>query len=54
MAKDSGKKKTRRSRRSSGAKAEAPAADTPVAEEATPAEAPAAEETAPAEEKKAE
>jgi large subunit ribosomal protein L17 len=54
MAKDGGKKKTRRSRRSSGAKAEAPAADTPVAEEATPAEAPAAEETAPAEEKKAE
>ena len=44
MAKDGGKKKTRRSRRSSGAKAEAPAADTPVAEEATPAEAPAAEE----------
>ena len=54
MAKDGGKKKTRRSRRSSGAKAEAPAADTPGAEEATPAEAPAAEETAPAEEKKAE
>ena len=54
MAKDGGKKKTRRSRRSSGAKAEAPAADTPVAEEATPAEAPAAEETAPAEEKEAE
>ena len=54
MAKNGGKKKTRRSRRSSGAKAEAPAADTPVAEEATPAEAPAAEETAPAEEKKAE
>ncbi len=54
MAKDGGKKKTRRSRRSSGAKAEAPAVDTPVAEEATPAEAPAAEETAPAEEKKAE
>ena len=54
MAKDGGKKKTRRSRRSSGAKAGAPAADTPVAEEATPAEAPAAEETAPAEEKKAE
>ena len=49
MAKDGGKKKTRRSRRSSGAKAEAPAA-----EEAAPAEAPAAEETAPAEEKKAE
>ena len=54
MAKDGGKKKTRRSRRSSGAKAEAPAAEAPVAEEATPAEAPAAEETAPAEEKKAE
>ena len=54
MAKDGGKKKTRRSRRSSGAKAAAPAAEAPVAEEATPAEAPAAEETAPAEEKKAE
>ena len=54
MAKDGGKKKTRRSRRSSGAKAEAPAAEAPVAEEAAPAEAPAAEETAPAEEKKAE
>ena len=53
MAKDGGKK-TRRSRRSSGAKAEVPAAEAPVAEEAAPAEAPAAEETAPAEEKKAE
>ena len=57
MAKDAGKKKTRRSRRSSGAKAEAPAAEAkaeaPAAEEA-PAEeaAPAAE--APAEEAKAE
>ena len=49
MAKDGGKKKTRRSRRSSGAKAEAP-----VAEEAAPAEAPATEEVAPAEEEKAE
>ena len=38
MAKDGGKKKTRRSRRSSGAKAEAPAAEAPVAEEAAPAE----------------
>ena len=45
MAKDSGKKKTRRSRRSSGAKAEAPV-ETPVAEEAVPAEAPAEEEKA--------
>ena len=58
MAKDGGKKKTRRSRRSSGAKAEAaPAAEAPAAEEAkaeAPAEeaAPAAE--APAEEAKAE
>ena len=51
MAKDAGKKKTRRSRRSSGAKAEAPAAEAPVAEEAK-AEAPA--EEAPAEEAKAE
>ena len=52
MAKDGGKKKTRRSRRSSGAKAEAaPAAEAPAAEEAK-AEAPAAE--APAEEAKAE
>ena len=50
MAKDAGKKKTRRSRRSSGAKAEtAPAAEAPAAEEAAPAE-----ETAPAEEEKAE
>ena len=55
MAKDGGKKKTRRSRRSSGAKAEAPAAEAPVAEEAAaPAEAPATEEAAPAEEEKAE
>ena len=46
MAKDGGKKKTRRSRRSSGAKAEAPAAEAPVAEEAAPAEAPAEEEKA--------
>ena len=56
MAKDGGKKKTRRSRRSSGAKAEAaPAAEAPAAEEAkaetpaeeaAPAEAPAAEEKA--------
>ena len=52
MAKDGGKKKTRRSRRSSGAKAEAAsAAEAPAAEEAK-AEAPAAE--APAEEAKAE
>ena len=52
MAKDAGKKKTRRSRRSSGAKAEAaPATEAPVAEEAK-AEAPA--EEAPAEEAKAE
>ena len=49
MAKDGGKKKTRRSRRSSGAKAEAaPAAEAaateaPAAEEAAPAEAPAEE-----------
>ena len=43
MAKDGGKKKTRRSRRSSGAKAEAaPAAEAPAAEEAK-AEAPAEE-----------
>ena len=34
MAKDGGKKKTRRSRRSSGAKAEAPAAEAPAAEAA--------------------
>ena len=55
MAKDGGKKKTRRSRRSSGTKAEAaPAAEAPVAEEAAPAEAPATEEAAPAEEEKAE
>ena len=55
MAKDGGKKKTRRSRRSSGAKAEAaPAAEAPAAEEAAPAEAPATEEAAPAEEEKAE
>ena len=47
MAKDGGKKKTRRSRRSSGAKAEAaPVAEAPVAEEAAPAEAPAEEEKA--------
>ena len=56
MAKDAGKKKTRRSRRSSGAKAEAPAAEAPAAEAKAeaPAEeaAPAAE--APAEEAKAE
>ena len=55
MAKDGGKKKTRRSRRSSAPKAEA-AAETPAAEEAkaeAPAEAPATEE-APAEEAKAE
>ena len=45
MAKDSGKKKTRRSRRSSGAKAEAPV-ETPVAEEVVLAEAPAEEEKA--------
>ena len=49
MAKDGGKKKTRRSRRSSGAKAEAapaaeaPATEAPAAEEAAPAEAPAEE-----------
>ena len=55
MAKDGGKKKTRRSRRSSGAKAEAaPAAEAPVVEETAPAEAPATEEAAPAEEEKAE
>ena len=61
MAKDGGKKKTRRSRRSSGAKAEAaPAAEAPAeapaAEEAAPAEAPAeeAQAEAPAEEAKAE
>ena len=58
MAKDGGKKKTRRSRRSAAPKAEAPAAEAPAAEEAkaeAPAEeaAPAAEE-APAEEAKAE
>ena len=62
MAKDGGKKKTRRSRRSAAPKAEA-AAETPAAEEAkaeAPAEeaAPAAEapatEEAPAEEAKAE
>ena len=48
MAKDAGKKKTRRSRRGGAAKAEAaPAAEAPAAE------APAAEE-APAEEAKAE
>ena len=53
MAKDGGKKRTRRSRRAGAAKAEAaPAAEAPVAEE-TKAEAPAAEE-APAEETKAE
>ena len=53
MAKDGGKKKTRRSRRAGAAKAEAaPAAEVPAAEE-TKAEAPAAEE-APAEETKAE
>ena len=46
MAQDGGKKKTRRSRRSSGAKAEAPAAEAPVAEEAAPAEVPAEEEKA--------
>ena len=47
MSKDAGKKKTRRSRRSSGAKTEAaPAAEAPVAEEAAPAEAPAEEEKA--------
>lgn len=54
MAKDGGKKKTRRSRRSSGAKAEAPAAEEAAPAEAPAAEAPAAEEAAPAEEEKAE
>ena len=53
MAKDAGKKKTRRSRRSSGAKAEAPAAEAPVAEEAK-AEAPVEEAAPAAEEAKAE
>ena len=53
MAKDAGKKKTRRSRRSSGAKAEAPAAEAPVAEEAK-VEAPAEEAAPAAEEAKAE
>ena len=38
MAKDGGKKKTRRSRRSAAPKAEAPAAEAPAAEEAAPAE----------------
>ena len=52
MAKDGGKKKTRRSRRSSGAKAEA-AAEAPAAEE-TKAEAPAEEAAPAAEEAKAE
>ena len=52
MAKDGGKKKTRRSRRGGAAKAEAaPAAEAPAAEEAK-VEAPA--EEAPAEEAKAE
>ncbi len=47
MAKDGAKKKTRRSRRSSGAKADAaPAADAPVAEEAAPEEVPAEEKKA--------
>ena len=53
MAKDAGKKKTRRSRRSSGAKAEAaPAAEAPAAE--AKVEEPATEETAPAAEAPAE
>ena len=52
MAKDGGKKKTRRSRRSSGAKAEA-ATEAPAAEE-TKAEAPAEEAAPAAEEAKAE
>ncbi|MCR5578400.1 MAG: 50S ribosomal protein L17 [Prevotella sp.] len=52
MAKDGGKKKTRRSRRSSGAKAEA-AAEASAAEE-TKAEAPAEEAAPAAEEAKAE
>ena len=51
-------KKTRRSRRSGGAKAEAPAAEAPAVEEAPAAEAPVEEapkaEDAPAEEAKAE
>ncbi len=47
MAKDGAKKKTRRSRRSSGAKADAaPAADAPVVEEAAPEEVPAEEKKA--------
>ena len=57
MAKDAGKKKTRRSRRSSGAKAEAPAAEEAKAEAPVEEAAPAAEapvEEAPAEEAKAE
>ena len=57
MAKDGGKKKTRRSRRSSGAKAEAPAAEEAKAEAPVEETAPAAEapvEEAPAEEAKAE
>ena len=54
MAKDGGKKKTRRSRRGgAAAKAEAPAAESPVAEEAK-AEAPAEEAAPAAEEAKAE
>ena len=54
MAKDGGKKKTRRSRRGgAAAKAEAPAAEAPVAEEAK-AEAPAEEAAPAAEEAKAE
>ena len=53
MAKDAGKKKPRRSRRSSGAKAEAaPAAEAPAAE--AKVEEPATEETAPAAEAPAE
>ena len=47
MAKGETKKKTRRSRRSAGSKAEAPAAET-AAEAPAEAAAPAAEETAPA------
>ena len=57
MAKDAGKKKTRRSRRSSGAKAEAPAAEEAKAEAPVEETAPAAEapvEEVPAEEAKAE
>jgi large subunit ribosomal protein L17 len=53
MAKDAGKKKTRRSRRSSAPKAEAPVAEEAKAEAPAEEAAPAVEE-APAEEAKAE